>query len=115
MATAPTPLRRRWLCGDQLHRRRYLGQTLRCLHRGGRLLTCGATAGFDPKTGFATSGLELHIIGANGWKRVDLRSAEPGADWQNAAGYRQSCPLHEAQKAAPDRRALVIGKVIVTP
>ena len=47
--------------------------SLRCLKMGGRLLTCGATAGFDPKTDlrFVWTG-ELDVRGSNGWRRDDL-------------------------------------------
>jgi alcohol dehydrogenase len=115
------------------HRRRYAGgvdvvvnytggdtwvKSLRCLRRGGRLLTCGATAGFDPKTDIRYIWtFELHIIGANGWERTDLEALlslvqtgkmRPVID--------KVLPLHEA---AEGMRLLeereVIGKVIVTP
>ena len=47
--------------------------SLRCLRLGGRLLTCGATAGFDAKTDlrFVWTG-ELDVRGSNGWRRDDL-------------------------------------------
>ena len=47
--------------------------SLRCLRRGGRLLTCGATAGFDPKTDIRFIWtFELQILGSNGWTPDDL-------------------------------------------
>jgi alcohol dehydrogenase len=48
-------------------------RSLRCAKRGGRVLTCGATAGFDPPTDlrYIWSG-ELDIRGSNGWRREDL-------------------------------------------
>lgn len=50
-------------------------KSLRTLHRGGRVLTCGATAGYDPKEDlrFIWS-YELQILGSNGWAREDLIS-----------------------------------------
>jgi alcohol dehydrogenase len=47
--------------------------SLRCLRVGGRLLTCGATAGFDAKTDlrYLWTG-ELDVLGSNGWRRDDL-------------------------------------------
>ena len=47
--------------------------SLRCLRMGGRLLTCGATAGFDAKTDlrYVWTG-ELDVRGSNGWRRDDL-------------------------------------------
>jgi len=43
-------------------------QSLRCLKKDGRMLTCGATAGFEPSTDirFIWS-FEQNIIGSNGW------------------------------------------------
>jgi 2-desacetyl-2-hydroxyethyl bacteriochlorophyllide A dehydrogenase len=47
--------------------------SLRSLHRQGRLLTCGATAGFDPKEDIRYIWtFELQIKGSNGWMREDL-------------------------------------------
>jgi alcohol dehydrogenase len=49
--------------------------SLRTLARHGRLLTCGATAGFDPKTDIRYFWRrEVNIIGANGWMREDLEA-----------------------------------------
>jgi alcohol dehydrogenase len=48
-------------------------QSLRCVKLGGRLLTCGATAGFDPQTDLRFIWTaEMDIRGSNGWKRDDL-------------------------------------------
>lgn len=48
-------------------------KSLRCLRKGGRLLTCGATAGFDPKEDIRFIWTyELDIKGSNGWTRSDL-------------------------------------------
>jgi alcohol dehydrogenase len=47
--------------------------SLRSLRKGGRLLTCGATAGFDPKTDIRYIWtFELDIRGSNGWERDGL-------------------------------------------
>jgi alcohol dehydrogenase len=47
--------------------------SLRCLRRGGRLLTCGATAGFDPRTDLRYIWtFELQVLGSNGWTLEDL-------------------------------------------
>ena len=45
------------------------------MKRRGRLLTCGATAGFDPATDlrFLWTG-ELDVRGSNGWTRADLET-----------------------------------------
>jgi alcohol dehydrogenase len=47
-------------------------QCFRALRRQGRLLTCGATAGYDPKTDIRYIwSFEFNIIGSNGWAVED--------------------------------------------
>jgi alcohol dehydrogenase len=47
-------------------------ECFRAVKRGGRILTCGATAGFDPKTDLRYIwSFEYNIIGSNGWERED--------------------------------------------
>jgi alcohol dehydrogenase len=49
--------------------------SLRVLKKGGRLLCCGATAGFDPKEDLRFLWTyELEVIGSNGWKPADLQA-----------------------------------------
>jgi len=92
--------------------------SLRTLARHGRLLTCGATAGFDPKTDIRYIWRrEVDIVGANGWTRADLEalliqvergSIKPVID--------RVLPLDdsaEAMRLLLDRE--VFGKVVVTP
>lgn len=44
----------------------------RAVKRGGRILTCGATAGYDPKTDLRYIwSFEQTIVGSNGWDRTD--------------------------------------------
>jgi alcohol dehydrogenase len=47
--------------------------SLRCAKKGGRVLTCGATAGFDASTDlrYIWTG-ELDVRGSDGWRRDDL-------------------------------------------
>jgi len=46
---------------------------LRSLTKGGRMLTCGATAGYDPKTDIRFIWtFEHNIMGSNGWARDDI-------------------------------------------
>jgi NADPH:quinone reductase-like Zn-dependent oxidoreductase len=92
--------------------------SLRVLRRNGKVLTCGATAGFDPKEDlrFIWS-YELQILGANGWLRPELeelvamiRRGEltPVID--------RELPLEEINESfrlLEDRE--VFGKVIVKP
>jgi alcohol dehydrogenase len=47
--------------------------SIRCLRRQGRLLTCGATAGFDPKEDIRYIWtFEQNIMGSNGWLKEDI-------------------------------------------
>ncbi|MEI2417984.1 zinc-binding dehydrogenase [Orrella sp. JC864] len=93
-------------------------KSLRTLHRGGRVLTCGATAGYDPKEDlrFIWS-YELQILGSNGWAREDLASL---LDLMQAGKLApvldKTYPLSEVNEAfrqLEDR--LVFGKVVVKP
>src|SRR5713101_2839703 len=48
-------------------------KSLRVLRVGGRLLTCGATAGYDPPEDIRFIWtFELKILGSNGWAREDI-------------------------------------------
>jgi len=92
--------------------------SLRCLKRGGKLLVCGATAGYDPKEDLRYIwSFELQIIGSNSYYDEDLfalmdmiKSGEmkPVID--------TVVPLDgaiEGLRLIQDRK--VIGKVIVEP
>lgn len=47
--------------------------SLKCVKRHGRLLTCGATAGYHPPTDIRYIFMaEMHVIGSTGWGREDL-------------------------------------------
>ncbi|MCC6210488.1 MAG: SDR family NAD(P)-dependent oxidoreductase [Burkholderiales bacterium] len=47
--------------------------SLKCIKRGGRLLTCGATAGHDPAEDIRYIWtFEISVVGSNGWDRSDL-------------------------------------------
>lgn len=93
-------------------------QSLRCLKSNGRLLTCGATIGFDPKEDIRYIWtFELNIIGSNGWLREDLMSL-----LELVRGKRLNpvidrvLPLEETQAAfrlLQDRQ--VFGKVALAP
>jgi alcohol dehydrogenase len=92
--------------------------SLRCVKRGGRLLTCGATAGFDPPTDlrYIWTG-ELDVRGSNGWRREDLGALiamvssgrlDPVID--------RVVPLDqgiEAHRAMEDRA--FFGKIVIAP
>ncbi len=92
--------------------------SLKCVKRGGRLLTCGATAGFEPRTDlrYLWTG-ELDVRGSNGWTRDDLQALlglvgrgelRPVID--------RVMPLSqgiEACRLLEERRSF--GKIVVTP
>ena len=92
--------------------------SLRCLKRGGKVLVCGATAGFDPKEDLRYIwSFELSVVGSNSFYDDDL-SALLGMI--RAGSLRplidRVLPL---ERAAEGLRLIeereVIGKVIVTP
>ena len=92
--------------------------SLKCLRRGGRLLTCGATAGFDPKTDIRYIWTyELQILGSNGWTRADIEALLALVDGGKLHPViDRVLPLARAREALrliEDRE--VIGKVIVSP
>jgi alcohol dehydrogenase len=91
--------------------------SLRALRRRGRLVTCGATAGFDPKTDIRFIWTrELQILGSNGYTQADIQRA---LDLVEQGGVRPliSRVFHarHAQDAhlALENRA-VVGKVVLT-
>jgi alcohol dehydrogenase len=92
--------------------------SLRCLKRGGKLLVCGATAGYDPKEDLRyVWSFELKIIGSNSFYDDDLAALmalisagkmKPVID--------KVLPLEAAREGLrliEDRE--VIGKVVVVP
>jgi alcohol dehydrogenase len=92
--------------------------SLKCLRKGGRMMTCGATAGFDPKTDIRYIWtFELQVLGSNSWEREDL---------EQLMQYIQDDRMHpvidrtfaltearEALRLLEDRE--VFGKVVVCP
>ncbi len=92
--------------------------SIRAVRSQGRILTCGATAGYDPKEDLRFIWVrEVNILGSNGWRRDDIewiltavseKRFDPCVD--------RVFPLAEAVEAMrtlEDRR--ILGKVIVTP
>jgi alcohol dehydrogenase len=92
--------------------------SLRCLKRGGKLLVCGATAGYDPKEDLRyVWSFEIEIKGSNSFYDDDLAGLmtmiqqgriKPVID--------KVLPLEQAREGLrliQDRE--VIGKVVVTP
>ena len=93
-------------------------KSLRVLRVGGRVLTCGATAGFDPKEDLRFIWtFELKIQGSNGWMREDvvkLLDLVQAGKLKGVVGA--TFPLDQAPEALrqiEDRE--VFGKLVITP
>src|SRR6201995_3223942 len=92
--------------------------SLRCLKRGGKLLVCGATAGYDPKEDLRyVWSFELKIIGSNSFYDDNLAALMEliGADRIKPV-IDKVLPLDQAREGLrliQDRE--VIGKVVVKP
>ena len=92
--------------------------SLRSLKRGGRLVTCGATAGHDPKTDIRFIWtFELQLVGANSWEREDLTQLMDYIDGGKMNPVIDKIlPLKDASEGIrllEDRE--VFGKVIINP
>jgi NADPH:quinone reductase-like Zn-dependent oxidoreductase len=92
--------------------------SLRALHRQGRILTCGATAGFDPKEDLRFIWtFELNIRGSNGWMRGDLTALF------DLIGSGKLKPVIDRELSLPEaneafrllENRIVFGKVLVKP
>lgn len=92
--------------------------TQKCVRLGGRILTCGATAGYDVSIDARYWwSFEHTMIGSDGWQTEDLRAL---LDWV-ASGKLQPVidrvlPLEqtaEAERLLEDRE--VVGKVLIRP
>jgi alcohol dehydrogenase len=85
---------------------------------GGRLLTCGATLGYDPQEDIRYIWtFELKILGANSWDRQDLmRVLDLVQRGQLKAVVDETFPLERTEEALQrieDRN--VFGKLVITP
>jgi len=93
-------------------------KSLRVLRVGGRLLTCGATAGYDPPEDLRYIWtFELKILGSNGWAREDITGLlEMVRAGRMEAVIDETFPLERAPEALArleERR--VFGKLVITP
>ena len=93
-------------------------KSMRTLKVGGKLLTCGATAGYDPPEDIRFIWtFELKLLGSNGWMRDDLHTLlGMVGDGRLKVLVDRTWPLEEAAAALAtieDRK--VFGKVVVTP
>lgn len=93
-------------------------KSLRCLRVGGRLLTCGATAGYDPPEDLRYIWtFELKVLGSNSWDRDDLvQVLELVRRGALKVVVDRTFALEDAAEALRqiESRA-VFGKVVVTP
>ena len=93
-------------------------KSLRCLRVGGRLLTCGATAGYDPPEDIRFIWtFELKILGSNSWDREDLIQV---LDLVRSGALRvivdRTFRLEDAPEALRQlENREVFGKLVVTP
>ena len=92
--------------------------SLKAMKRGARMMTCGATAGYDPKTDIRYIWtFELQILGSNSWERSDLvQLMDYIQDGKMKPAVDRVFPLPEAREALrllEDRE--VFGKVIIEP
>ncbi|MFB9949619.1 zinc-binding dehydrogenase [Rhizobium puerariae] len=93
-------------------------KSLKTLRVGGRLLTCGATAGFDPAEDIRYIWVfELKILGSNAYTREDIVAClDLASQGKLKALVDEVFPLERAAEAfarVEDRR--VLGKVLVHP
>jgi NADPH:quinone reductase-like Zn-dependent oxidoreductase len=92
--------------------------SLKILRRGGRILTCGATAGFDPKEDLRYIwSFELQVLGSNGWMKPDLTELLTLIQTKKLVPIiDRQLPLedvNEAFRIVEDRE--VFGKILVRP
>jgi alcohol dehydrogenase len=93
-------------------------RSLRVLRVGGRLLTCGATAGYDPPEDIRFIWtFELQILGSNGWAREDITALlDLVQSGKLEAVVDETYPLERAAEALArleDRD--VFGKLVIVP
>ena len=92
--------------------------SLKCIKRGGKLLVCGATAGFDPKEDLRyVWSFEIEIKGSNSFYDDDLKGLMEMIKAKKIKPVIDKVlPLEKAAEGlALIRDREVIGKVIVTP
>lgn len=92
--------------------------SLRCVKRGGIILVCGATAGYDPKEDLRYIwSFELKIIGSNSFYHENLSALmDMIQDGELKPVVDKVLPLEEASEGLRmirDRE--VMGKIVVTP
>ena len=92
--------------------------SIRCMKRGARLVTCGATAGFDETIDVRYIWTYEHsLMGSNGWARSDITTLlDYAADGSLVPVVDKVMPLdavHEAERLMENRE--VFGKIVLVP
>lgn len=92
--------------------------SVRCMRRGGRLVTCGATAGFDEEVDVRYVWTYEHtLMGSNGWQRSDIEALlEHAANQTLVPVIDRVMPLaevHEAERLMETRS--LFGKIVLVP
>jgi alcohol dehydrogenase len=93
-------------------------QCFRALRLDGRLLTCGATAGYDPKTDLRyVWSFEFNIIGSNGWTVEDqVELLERVADGRVKPVVHSTLPLSRIREPFQQlMERAVFGKAVLLP
>jgi len=90
----------------------------RCMRKGGRLVTCGATAGFEDQIDIRYVWTYEHsLLGSNGWHRSDIVTMlEYAAEGSLVPVIDRVMPLeevHEAERLMEERE--VFGKIVLQP
>lgn len=90
----------------------------RCMKVGARLVTCGATAGFDEQIDLRyVWTFEHDLLGSNGWRRSDITALiDHAARGTLRPVIDRVMPLgevHEAERLVEDRE--VFGKIVLVP
>lgn len=92
--------------------------SLRSVRSGGRILTCGATAGYEPQTDLRYIWtFELNILGSNGWHRDDLHAL---LDLVRKGDLKPTIDRHLPLSRAAEAFSLLegreaVGKIIIEP
>ena len=92
--------------------------SIRCMKVGARLVTCGATAGFEEKIDVRyVWTFEHSLMGSNGWRREDIKALLDLAEKKTLLPVIDRvlplAEIHEAERAMQDRE--VFGKTVITP
>ncbi len=92
--------------------------SIRCMKVGARLVTCGATAGFDEKVDVRYVWTFEHtLMGSNGWRRDDITTLLGYAEDESLLPVIDKVlpleEIREAERAMQDRE--IFGKTVITP